>query len=61
MPNSINIIPNIQTNNMNNIPANQAINGVHDEGLSIVQSKQHTFKKYRATRQPNQSQVRRAK
>lgn len=55
MPNSINIISNIQTNN---IPANQAVNGVHDDGLSMVQSKQRKFNKYRAMRQPNQSQVR---
>ena len=38
--------------------ANQAIKGAHDEGLSIVQSKQRKFNKYRAMRQPNQSQVR---
>ena len=55
MPNSINIIPNMQTNS---IPANRAINGVHDDGLSMVQSKQRKFNKYRAMRQPNQSQVR---
>lgn len=55
MPNSINTIPNTQTNS---IPANQAVNG---DGLSMVQSQHSTFKKYRATRQPNQSQVRRAK
>ena len=55
MPNSINIISNIQTNN---IPANQAVNGVHDDGLSIAQSKQRKFKKCIATRQPSQSQVR---
>ena len=60
MPNSISTTSNSQTT-INITPDNQAINGVHDDGLSIVQSKQHTFKKYRATRQPNQSQVRRAK
>lgn len=57
MANSISTISNSQTTT-NITPDNQAINGVHDDGLSMVQNKQHTFKKYRAMRQPNQSQVR---
>jgi len=40
--------------------ANHAINSAYDEGLSIVQSKQRKFNKYRAMCQPNQSQVREA-
>ena len=60
MANSISTTSNTQTTT-NITPDNQAINGVHDDGLFVVQSKLHTFKKYRATRQPNQSQVRRAK
>ena len=60
MPNSISTTSNTQTTN-NSTLAHQALNGSHDDSLSIVQSKQRKFKKYRATRQPNQSQVRGAK
>jgi|26BtaG_2_1085354.scaffolds.fasta_scaffold22477_1 hypothetical protein len=57
MANSIRTTSNTQAIT-NRILANQAIKGAHDEGLSMVQSKQHKFNKYRAMRQPNQSQVR---
>tara|TARA_R110002051_G_scaffold303631_1_gene372622 strand:+ start:4415 stop:4597 length:183 start_codon:yes stop_codon:yes gene_type:complete len=57
MANSISMTSNTQATS-NRTLANQAIKGAHDEGLSIVQSKQRKFNKYRAMRQPNQSQVR---
>ncbi|MFK4001839.1 MULTISPECIES: hypothetical protein [Psychrobacter] len=57
MANSISTTSNSQTTT-NITLANQAINGAHDEGLSVVQSKQRKFNKYRAMRQPNQTQVR---
>ena len=60
MPNSISTTSNTQTTT-NSTPANQAINGAHDDGLSIVQSKKRKFKKYRAMCQPSRSQVRGAK
>ena len=59
MANSISTTSNTQATT-NSIPANQAIKGAHDEGLSVVQSKQRKFNKYIAMRQPNQSQVREA-
>ena len=59
MANSIRTASNTQATT-NRTLANQAINGVHDDGLSMVQSKQRKFNKYRAMRQPNQSQVREA-
>ena len=57
MANSISTTSNTQAST-NRTLANRAIKGAHDEGLSIVQSKQRKFNKYRAMSQPNQSQVR---
>ena len=57
MPNSICTTSNTQTIN-NSTPTHQALNGSHDDSLSIVQSKQRKFNKYIAMCQPNQSQVR---